>query len=109
MLASPAEWRRLALEDIEALLADRPYTVFAAHTHKYFYNERHGRDYITTAMTGAMNIPRLGAIDHIVWVTMTHHGPKIANLLLNGILDKHGPTEGDPTTELGMYHPPTKN
>ena len=91
---------------IEQLLADRPYTVFAAHTHKYNYTERHGRDYIITAMTGAMNVPRLGAIDHVVWVTMTNAGPKIANLLLNGILDKHGPTEGDPTTELGMYRPP---
>ncbi len=92
--------------EIEALLADRPYTVFAAHTHKYFYNERYGRDYITTAMTGAMNMPRHGAIDHVVWITMTDHGPKISNLLLNGILDKHGPVEGDHTVEFGMYHPP---
>ena len=92
--------------EIEALLSERPYTVFAAHTHKYFYNQRHGRDYITTAMTGAMNMPRHGAIDHIVWVTMTKNGPKIANLLLNGILDKHGPVEGDHTIEFGMYHAP---
>ena len=91
--------------EIETMLADRPYTVFAAHTHKYFYNERYGRDYITTAMTGAMNMPRHGAIDHVVWVTMTKNGPKIANLLLNGILDKHGPVEGDHTVEFGMYHP----
>ena len=28
-------------------------------------------------------------------VTMTSDGPKIANLMLNGILDKHGPVEGD--------------
>ncbi len=90
---------------IEKLLVDRPYTVFAAHTHLYNYTERNGRDYITTAMTGAMNLPRLGAIDHLVWVTMTHNGPKIANLLLNGILDKHGPVAGDPTVELGMYRP----
>ena len=92
--------------EIEALLADRPYTVFAAHTHKYFYNERYGRDYITTAMTGAMNMPRHGAIDHVVWITMTDDGPKISNVLLNGILDKHGPVEGDHTVEFGMYHPP---
>ena len=92
--------------EIEALLADRPYTVFAAHTHKYFYNQRHGRDYITTAMTGAMNMPRHGAIDHVVWVTMTDAGPKISNLLLNSMLDKYGPVEGDHTVEFGMYHPP---
>lgn len=45
-------------------------------------------------MTGAMNVPRLGAIDHIVWVTMAHDDPKIANVLINGIIDKHGPVEG---------------
>jgi hypothetical protein len=36
---------------------------------------------------------------------MTRNGPKIANLLLNGILDKYGPVEGDHTVEFGMYHP----
>ena len=90
----------------EEVLADRDYTVVAAHTHTYNYTRRNGRDYITTAMTGALNVPRLGAIDHVVWVTMTKDGPKIANLLLNGILDKHGPVEGDHTVEFGMYHPP---
>ncbi|MBX7435536.1 metallophosphoesterase [Mycobacterium sp. Y57] len=90
---------------IEELLADRDYTVFAAHTHTYDYTQRFGRDYITTAMTGAMNVPRRGAIDHVVWVTMTRNGPKIANLLLNGFLDKHGPVEGDHTIEFGMYSP----
>jgi hypothetical protein len=93
---------------IEALLADRSYTVFAAHTHLYNYTELNGRDYITTAMSGAMNVPRLGAIDHLVWITMTDQGPKIANLLLNGILDKYGPAEGDMMAELGMYQPRKK-
>jgi hypothetical protein len=92
------------LAEIEALLAERPYTVFAAHTHKYLYNERYGRDNFT-AMTGAHEHARHEAIDHIVWVTMTDDGPRISNLLLNGILDKHGPVEGDHTVEFGMYHP----
>ncbi|MCW4029266.1 MAG: metallophosphoesterase [Candidatus Bathyarchaeota archaeon] len=90
---------------IENLLANRPYTVFAAHTHLYNYTERFGRDYITTACSGAMNIPRLGAIDHIVWVTMTENGPKIANILLNGILDKKGPMKGDLMENRGLYKP----
>lgn len=92
---------------IEALLADRPYTVFAAHTHMYDYTERNGREYITTACTGAMNMPRLGAIDHLVWVTVTDRGPKIANLLMNGILDKRGPVRGDALENLGLYRPRT--
>ena len=110
LMHSPAWWSASGFEqdpgkfvEIEALLKDRDYTVFAAHTHKYNYTQRKGRDYITTAMTGAMNVPRLGAIDHVVWVTMTKDGPKIANLLLNGILDKKGPVEGDVTEQHGMY------
>lgn len=90
---------------IEALLADRPYTVFSAHTHTYDYEQRNGRDYITTATSGAINVPRPGAMDHVVWVTMTGKGPKIVNLLMNGILDKKGPPEGDAMEEIGLYHP----
>lgn len=110
LMHSPAWWTASGFEQdpgnfakIEALLADRPYTVFAAHTHLYNYTQRNGRDYITTSMTGAMNIPRLGAIDHFVWVTMTKGGPKIANLLLNGITDKQGPTEE--MIDYGLYRP----
>ena len=29
----------------------------------------------------------------------------MGNLLLNGILEKHGPAEGDHTIEFGMFHP----
>ena len=112
MMHAPAWWSPTSAErdpgnftKLEELLAGRDYTVFAAHTHTYDYRQRHGQDYITTAMTGALNVPRLGAIDHVVWVTMTKNGPKIANLLLSGIVDKHGPVEGDVTVEHGMYHP----
>jgi 3',5'-cyclic AMP phosphodiesterase CpdA len=90
---------------IEVLLADRSYTVFSAHTHTYNYEQRNGRDYITTATSGAINVPRPGAIDHVVWVTVTDQAPKIANLLLNGILDKKGPAEGDAMEDMGLYRP----
>jgi protein-tyrosine phosphatase len=77
--------------EIESLLADRPYTMFAGHTHAYDYVHRKGRDYITMGMTGAA-VPgnELGHMDHVAWVTMTGDGPVISNLLLNGILDKRG-------------------
>ncbi len=90
---------------IEALLADRPYTVFSAHTHTYNYDQRNGRDYITTATSGAINVPRPGAMDHVVWVTMTDKGPKIVNLLMNGIFDKKGPAKDDDMVEIGLYRP----
>lgn len=37
---------------------------------------------------------------------MAREGPKIANLLLNGILDKKGPVKGDAMElMMGMYRP----
>jgi 3',5'-cyclic AMP phosphodiesterase CpdA len=90
---------------IEDLLGDRDYTVFSAHTHTYHYEERNGREFITTATSGAINLPRPGAMDHVVWVTMTDKGPKIANLLLNGMMDKKGPPDDDPLEHIGLYQP----
>ena len=90
---------------IEALLVDRPYTVFSAHTHTYHYDLRNGRDFITTSTSGAINVVRPGAMDHVVWITMTKDGPKIANLLMNGIMDKKGPPEDDDLKAIGLYRP----
>jgi len=90
---------------IEVLLADRPYTVFSAHTHTYNYDQRNGRDYITTATSGGMNIVRPGAMDHLIWVSMTKNGPKVVNLLMNGIFDKKGPPKDDDMAEIGLYRP----
>ena len=67
--------------------------------------QRDGRDYITTATSGAINLPRPGAMDHVVWVTMTNEGPKIVNLLMNGIMDKKGPPKDDDLMEIGLYQP----
>ena len=78
-------------EKIESLLADRPYTMFAGHTHTYNYKRRKASDYITMAMTGAAEPGNtVGHMDHVAWVTMTDEGPVVGNLLLNGILDKRG-------------------
>jgi protein tyrosine/serine phosphatase len=76
---------------IESLLADRPYTMFAGHTHTYDYRQRNGRDYITMAMTGGAIPGRsTGHMDHVAWVTMGDEGPIISNVLMNGVLDKRG-------------------
>ena len=76
---------------IESLLSDRPFTMFAGHTHTYHHTQRNGRDYITMGMTGA-GVPGkdLGHMDHLAWISMTDEGPKVSNLLLNGILDIRG-------------------
>jgi protein-tyrosine phosphatase len=77
---------------LEALLQDRPYTVFAGHTHTYEYTRRNGRDYITMGLTGGLapESPGLGNMDHLTLVTMTETGPVIGNVLMNGIIDKRG-------------------
>lgn len=81
--------------ELELLLAERDYTVFAGHLHRYVKSKRNDRTYYILATTGGRNLGlahrffgyTLCQFDHIVWVTMTDDGPVIANLLLDGILD----------------------
>lgn len=83
---------------IEAALAGRPYTLFNGHVHAYQHLERQGRDYIRLATTGGVQLPANGrSMDHVTLVTVDGNDVDIANLLLNGILDKHGqvPLQGD--------------
>jgi predicted phosphodiesterase len=71
------------------LLGDRPYTVFAGHTHRYLNEERNGMQYYVLATTGGssrLEGVEAGRFDHVTWVTMSDQGPVIANLLLDGIL-----------------------
>lgn len=94
-------WLREDFENfqaIEAALADRPYTVFAGHFHSYAHTLRHGRDYIRLATTGGAQGPgEERAVDEVALVTVGNDGVDIANLLLDGILDKtgHVPLGGD--------------
>ncbi|MBN1555140.1 MAG: metallophosphoesterase [Phycisphaerae bacterium] len=78
-------------EQIETLLADRPYTVFAGHWHNYYSFTKKERKYFVLATTGGascLNGPKTGQFDEIVWVTLRKNDkePIIANLELNGIL-----------------------
>ncbi len=78
------------LNRIEKALGDRPYTVLNGHLHRYSHAERNGRDYIMLGTTGGERgfDGSEGAIDHFMWITMTKDGPSIANLRLDGVLDK---------------------
>jgi hypothetical protein len=74
--------------EVEKMLADRPYTVFAGHIHSYRKYVRQGRDYYQLATTGGgsdLRGPEKGEVDHVAWVTMKSDGPVIANLLLDGV------------------------
>ena len=76
---------------IENALADRPYTVFNGHFHTYSYQQRNGNDYIRLATTGGGQ-PTEGnrSMDHVTLVTVDDNGVDIANVLMEGILDKTG-------------------
>ena len=77
---------------VEEMLGDRDYTVFAGHFHQYVKHIRNDRKYITLATTGGISNlrgPVYGEFDHIAWITMTDNGPRIANLLLDGIHDEN--------------------
>lgn len=98
---------RKSWSKVEDLLDRRDYTVFAGHTHTYEYDADtdapHVHEFISLATTGGgstiregesnerptvLRGPQFAEFDHFVWVTVTEDGPVIANLLLDGILDK---------------------
>lgn len=77
--------------EFEKLLNGRDYTVFSGHKHQFRKTIRNGQKYFRLGTTGGGSTlagPQAGFFDHIVWVTMTPAGPRIANLALNGILDE---------------------
>lgn len=79
-----------------SLLAGREHTVFGGHSHTYLKSVRDGVNYYKLATTGAsskLTGPEQGRFDHIMWVTMTDQGPRIANLLLDGIFGDNPPEE----------------
>jgi len=81
---------------VEALLEDRPHTVFAGHYHHYVKRDRNNGKYFMLATTGGGSRLRgkdFGEFDHVVWVTMTQAGPVVANLWLKGIWDENVSTE----------------
>ena len=83
---------------VEEMLGERDYTVFAGHFHRYVKQVRQGRKYVTLATTGGGSSLRgrpYGEFDHIAWVTMTDAGPRIANLMLDGIHDENVATGAD--------------
>ena len=96
-----AAWKREDVQTfaaIERALSERPYTVFNGHAHAYEHELRLGRDYIRLATTGgSQSLSKSLSIDHITLVTVSESGADIANLLMEGILDKtgHVPLNGD--------------
>ncbi len=88
--------RATGFGEIMQALEGRRHTVFAGHFHEYVQFERMGEQYYILSTTGggsALRGPAFGEFDHAVWVTMTPDGPRVANLLLDGILPGNLRTE----------------
>ena len=83
---------------VEEALGNRPRTAFGGHFHGYSRTEVNGQVYYGLATTGGsselLGVAE-GQFDHVVWVTMTEEGPRISNLLLDGIWGD------DPASEVG--------
>lgn len=89
--ADSSNWTKVA-----EMLGDRPHTVFAGHVHHYVQYVRNGRDYYSLGTTGGSSALRgvaYGEFDHITWLTMEDNGPRVANLLLDGIQPANVVTE----------------
>lgn len=87
-----------AFTEITEMLGERPYTVFAGHTHYFTHEKFGGRDYINMATTGGI-IQQIGpgTMDHTVLVTLSESGPRydapsFANMRLTGLMDIAGGT-----------------
>jgi len=95
---------------IESALKGMKYTVFAGHTHQYTRYVRNDMKHFMLGVTGGGIDPAhgdIGEFDQVVMVTMTDPEPRIANILLSGILDEDVvvPAERDLDKQL---HPPVQ-
>jgi hypothetical protein len=82
-----------AFAKIQAMLGDRPYTVFAGHTHYFTHDLLDRRDYINMGMTGGIRHQSgPGAMDHAMLVSLGPTGPFYANTRLSGLMDVAGQT-----------------
>lgn len=78
---------------IQAMLAGRPHTVFAGHTHYFTHEVFDGHDYINMGSTGGVrHRDGAGTMDHVMMVTLTRTGPIYANTRLTGLMDVVGET-----------------
>lgn len=83
---------------VEEALGNRPRTAFAGHAHRYLRSEVGDHVYYRLATTGgasALAGAAEGQFDHVVWVSFTDQGPRISNIMLDGIRGD------DPRAEVG--------
>ncbi|WP_189663180.1 MULTISPECIES: hypothetical protein [unclassified Polaribacter] len=73
---------------LEAALANRPYTLFNGHFHSFSHRKRLGRDYSILVTTGgSQNSKDSMSFDHVTLVRMAKE-PVVNHLKMEGILDE---------------------
>ncbi|HSI75080.1 MAG TPA: hypothetical protein VK957_04280 [Lunatimonas sp.] len=90
--------RQKNFQKIEEWLKNRPYTVFAGHTHHYQKTVRRGRVYYVLSTTGGgsnLQGPAFGEFDQIALVRSSGRETSVVNLELNGILANDVVTDDD--------------
>ena len=74
---------------------------------KYSFTEKNGHDYIM--LGGGQSAENENAFDHVTLVTVTDEGPEVANLRLDGILDKYGHIPAGETSYAFKLHCAPRN
>lgn len=78
------------LGQLEALLADRPYTVINGHFHTLSHRKKLGRDYLILGTTGGSQQAQDSmSLDHVTLIRMLKE-PEITHLKMDGILNMRG-------------------
>ncbi len=79
------------LIQLEQALTPGKFTVINGHFHSYSHQIKNESDYMILGTTGGSQNPNdPNAFDHFTWINITDNGPSIANIKLEGIMDKTG-------------------
>jgi hypothetical protein len=81
-----------SVDRLRRALGQRPYTMFAGHCHAYEHTRIDGRDHIRMGTSGGLRLVEGGGgvEDHVMLVTMTADGPRIANVGLDAVSGADG-------------------
>lgn len=90
----PIDWTSDKWLSFEKKINHLNYTLFCGDWHNHVKAVRHGKNYYMLGTCGGdldKNVVRddlrYGIMDSVTWVTVTDHGPVVANLQLSGIHD----------------------
>lgn len=80
------------LQKMVGALDGRPYTAFAGHIHNYQLTRINGMDHIRLGPSGGAFITTReeGNFDHVTWVSIGEGKPRVANIVIDGVLGEQG-------------------